>query len=107
LPAADAADVRKLIRALERDGVSDAEDVVRRDRQAGRPAIATLLLKRALDAAIQELPAADRDAARKAVDAIDGVIADGERNRDPLPGWALMEMGVGREPTGRRLRLSD
>ena len=45
--------------------------------------------------------------ARAAIDKISEVLAAGDRNRDPLPGWALVEVGPDREPTGRRLRLSD
>ena len=107
LPKPEATEVRKQISALERVGLADADDIVRKDRQSGRPAVATALLQRAIDAALNELPAEDQDAARTIVNRIGAVLADGERNREPLPGWALVEVGPDREPTGRRLRIAD
>lgn len=107
LPDAEASIVRKQIRALEREGVDDPEGVVRKDRQARTPAVATALLRRELDQAIDKLPKDDQPAARSALQQIGQVLAAGDRNRDPLPGWALVEVGSDREPTGRQLRLSD
>lgn len=107
LPEADASTVRKQIRALQRNGVDDPEAVVRKDRQAGTPAVATALLRRELDQAIDKLAKDDQAAARAALDQISQVLSAGDRNRDPLPGWALVEIGPDREPTGRRLRISD
>ena len=104
---AEASLVRKQIRALERDGVEDAEGVVRKDRQTRTPAMASVLLRREVDHAIDRLPKDDQAAARAALDEISRVLAAGDRNRDPLPGWALVEVGPDREPTGRRLRLAD
>lgn len=106
LPAGEAAEVRKLIRALEGEGITDAEAVVRRDRQGLLPAIASTLLAERLSAAIDELPEADHALARKLVAKLDEVISSGEQIPGGLPGWALFELGPGREPTKRRLRLS-
>jgi hypothetical protein len=107
LPDADAAAVRKQIRALERERVADAEALVRKDRQARTPAVAGALLRRELDHEIDKLPKDEQPTARAIVERIAQVLASGDRNRDPLPGWALVELGPDREPTGRRLRLSD
>lgn len=107
LPTAEASEVTKLIRALQREGIEDAEDLVRKDRQARTPAVASSLLRGELDRRITKLPKEDQAAARAAVKQISEVLAAGDRNRDPLPGWALVEVGPDREPTGRRLRLDD
>ena len=107
LPDAEGSIVRKQIRALEREGVKEPEAVVRKDRQARTPAMASALLHRELEDAIDKMPQDDQRAARAALDQIGQVLAAGDRNRDPLPGWALVEVGPDREPTGRRLRLTD
>lgn len=107
LPEADASVVRNQIRALEREGLDDPEALVRNDRQARTPAIASALLRRELDEAIQKLPSDSRSAAPAVLARLSEVLAAGDRNRDPLPGWALVEVGPDRQPTGRRLRLSD
>jgi hypothetical protein len=107
LPEADAAAVRKQIRALEREGIDDPEGLVRKDRQARTPAVASALLRRELEQAINKLPQDDQAAANAALEQLSKILAAGDRNRDPLPGWALLEIGADREPTGRRLRISD
>ena len=107
LPADEAAEVRKLIRTLERDGIAGADDLARKDRQGKTPAVASALLQRALQDAIDEMPDRDREAAQRVIARIDEVVSGGESNRDPLPGWALFEVGPDRAPTGRRLRLGD
>ncbi len=56
LPKADAAGVRKLIGALEREGITDAEALVRRDREGLLPAVAARLIERRLDALVDDLP---------------------------------------------------
>ena len=103
----EASVVRKQIRALEREGLEDPEALVRKDHQARTPAVASALLRRELDLAIENLPTDDQAAARAALAKISEIVTAGDRNRDPLPGWALVEVGPDREPTGRRLRLCD
>jgi hypothetical protein len=105
LPANEATDVRKQIRALERDGVDDADAIVRRDRQGLQPAIATTLLERRLSALTADLTADDQKTANKVIDQLDELLADGDRNSAGLTGWALVEIGADRKPTGRKLRL--
>ena len=94
----------KLVRALEREGVPDADAVVRRDVLGDRPAIATRLLARDVLAAIAALK--DPSAAALA-EAVAGVLA-GSPKRGGLPGWELRERDA---PAGRdrpiRLTAAD
>jgi len=106
LPRAEASDVRKLIAALERAGVDDAEGLVRRDREGLLPAVATRLAERALEEIIDDLPAAERDAGRALVRRATEVLSGkGTARREPLPGWILVEIGPEPEPPNRRIDL--
>lgn len=105
LPAGEQAEARILIRALEREGIADAEALARRDKAGLQPAIASALLQRRVAAVIDELPQSERALARRLVDELGDVINASEARNSPLPGWALYETGPGREPTKRRLRL--
>lgn len=107
LPRQEALEVRALIRALEREGVAKAEAIVRRDRAGLAPQIATELLQRRLAAAVDELPEKERPIARKVIRLLGTVISSSEKLPEPLPGWAVLETGPGREPTNRRLRIAD
>ena len=80
--------------ALEREGIADADAVVRRDVLGDRPAIATRLLARDVLAAIATLrnPSASDLAA-----AVAGVFATSPK-RGGLPGWELRERDA---PGGR------
>ena len=105
LSKSEQVEVRALIRALEKDGVDDAEALVRKDRQGLLPVVATTLMNKRLDAAIDKLPDKDQALARKLMGQLGGIITGGEKLPDPLPGWALFETGSGREPTKRRVRV--
>jgi hypothetical protein len=106
LPRAEASDVRKLIAALERAGVDDAEGLVRRDREGLLPAVATRLAERALEEIIDDLPTAERDAGRVLVRRAAEVLSGkGTARREPLPGWILVEIGAEPEPPNRRIDL--
>jgi hypothetical protein len=105
LPPKEAAEARALIRALAREGITDAEALVKRDRAGLQPAIASALLKRRVDAVIDRVPENESALARRLIDQLGEVIDASEAGKDPLPGWALYETGPGREPTRRRLRL--
>lgn len=108
LPKREAADVRALVRALERAGVAQAEQLVRRDREGLEPAVATHLLQRRLAELVDEFPADGRDAVRALVARVVGVLSDeGSRRREPLPGWLLVEIGSLPEPENRRIRLAE
>ncbi len=105
LPSADAVEVRRMIRALEREGVEDAESVVRRDRELDQPIIAAQLIERRLDALVEELPPEERAAARSLVSRAAEVLSSGESSGRSLPGWALVELASSTEPANRRVRL--
>ena len=108
LPKQDAAEVRRLIGTLERDGVGDAESLVRRDREGVGPEIATRLIERQLAEIIDDLPERGREGARelirRAVEVL--TVAGGTPNRD-LPGWMLVEVGPEPEPSNRRITIRE
>lgn len=103
LPKGDATEVRRLIGALEREGIHDAEALVRRDRDGLLPAVATRLIERRLDALVDELPEAGRGAAREFVQRVAEILSRDGKPRGPLPGWTLVEAGP--EPPNRRIDL--
>ena len=105
LPAAEAKDVRRQIRELEREGLQDAEAVVRRDRELDQPLIAARLIERRLDALVEDLPPDQRIEARAFVARAAEVLSAGEASRRSLPGWALVEIGPGPEASSRRVRV--
>ena len=107
LPGPEATEVRRLIRALEREGIDDAEALVRKDRGGLLPAVATALLQRRIDEVIQAQPDDQQQGARKLAGEITEVLTSTDRLADPLPGWALFETGPGREPTRRRIRTGS
>ena len=106
LPKREAAEVRRLLVALEREGIGDAEALVRRDRDGLLPAVATRLIERRLDALVDELPATGRDAAREFVQRVAEILSGDGKPRAPLPGWTLVEVGPEPEPPHRRIDLS-
>src|SRR3954451_22451700 len=67
LPDKEAADVRRLIRALEKEGLADAEELVKRHRDDVTPLIATRLVERRLRALVDAQPEADRERARSLI----------------------------------------
>lgn len=94
----------KLVSALEREGIADADAVVRRDVLGDRPAIATRLLARDVLAAIAKLK---NPSAAELAAAVTGVLATSPK-RGGLPGWELRERDA---PAGRerpiRLTAAD
>lgn len=106
LPEADAAAVRTLIRALEREGMTDAEQLVRADREGLGPALATRLLERRLEEIVADLTAKERAVARRIVQRVVELLsAEGTSVSKPLPGWTLVEIGPEPEPPNRRIIL--
>ncbi len=85
--AAAADRARKLLTALERDGLRDAEALVRRDLLGDRPAVATRLLARDVVAVIARL---EDPTALTVAEAVAGVLASSP-SRAGLPGWELVE----------------
>jgi hypothetical protein len=102
LPAAEARAVRRLIAALEREGIEDAEALVRRDRDGLLPAIATRRIERRLAAAVEDLPEKERAAAAKIVRRVAEILSANGRPTEALPGWTLVEVGPGDEPPKQR-----
>jgi len=104
LPPSEATGVRKLVRALERGGVSEAEDLVRRDRDGLLPAVAAQLIDQRLAALVNDLPAEERKGAERLVRrAAEILSADGTTGGAALPGWTLVEIGSDGEPPNRRI----
>jgi hypothetical protein len=95
---------RKLIAALEREGIDDADSLVRRDLLGNEPIIATRLAARDVLAAIARLddPTPERVGA-----AVADVLA-ASRKRSGLPGWRLVERdGPTGEDRGIRITPDD
>jgi hypothetical protein len=106
LPKAEASAVRRLVKALTLEGVGEADQLVRADREGRRPAIAEKLLEQRLEALVSDLPDAERDAARRLVQrAVEVLTVNGTTLFNPLPGWALVEIGPEPEPPNRRVVL--
>ena len=108
LPRAEGSTVRRQIAALQAEGITDAEALVRRDRDGLLPAIAT----RRLEERLAALVAGSSSDARAAADGIirrvvEILSAEGGPDGSPLPGWALVEVAPGDEPADRRIDLSE
>ena len=102
LPPADARAVRATIAALEREGVTDGELLVRRDRDGLLPAVAIRRVERRLAEATTDRSAADRQLIQRVAEILS---AEG-RPTDALPGWALVEIPAGEgPPPNRRIDL--
>lgn len=76
---------RRLISALEDEGISDADELVRRDVMGGQPVVAARLLAR--DILTAAGAASKPDAA---IEAVVEVLGDSKARRG-LPGWELVE----------------
>jgi hypothetical protein len=107
LPKAEAESVRRLIAALEKAGVTDAEGLVRRDREGIGPAVATRLIERRLEAIVAELPEKGRAGARELVRRAAEVLTVEGRADGHLPGWTLVEVGSEPEPDNRRITIRE
>jgi hypothetical protein len=105
LPLAEGRAVRRLVAALEREGVTDPEELVKRDRDGLLPAVAAALIERRIAQAVAEADGSGHDAtlARRVAEMLS---SDGMTSRDPLPGWVLVEVPAGEEPPrARRIDL--
>ena len=93
LPAGEAAEVRKLIRALEKEGLDDAQTLVRRHRDAPTPVLATLVIEHRLRALVSEWPEEERERAHDLVRRVTQILAsDGNNIAPPGPRWVLVEI---------------
>ena len=104
LPSADATRVRSLIRRLEAEEITKAEELVRSDMKGLLPAVASRLIEQRLEALVDELPANAREGGRRLVRRAAQVLsAEGTKMEPPLPRWALVEIGPEGEPPNRRI----
>lgn len=107
LPKPEGASVRRLIAALESEGIDGAADLVRRDREGIGPAIATRLIERRLEAIVDELPERGRAGARELLRRAAEVLSVEGRAAGELPGWSLVEIGPEPEPKNRRITIRE
>jgi len=108
LAKAESAEVRKLIAALDGEGIANAEALVRRDREGLLPAVAAKLIATRLEALVSDLPESGRDALRDFVQRVADVLAvQGTTVRAPLPGWMLVEVSREPQPANRRIDLRE
>ena len=106
LAPAERGTVRRLIAALNDEGIEDAEGLVRRDRDGLLPVVATRLLERRLASIVEGVPASERAAAMALVRRIAAVLtSDGLRPAGPMPGWSLVELGPEPAPPNRRIEI--
>lgn len=103
LSAAEASAVRRMIKALEAEGVEHAEQLVRRDRDGMSPVVAETRVRRALDALLEGATKDERQLVARAVQLL---ASGGREGAGGLPGWALIELGPQGEPPNRRLHPS-
>jgi hypothetical protein len=95
----------RLVRALQKDGLADADDVAQ-GLIEGKPdkGLVRRLLQGRLDRLLDDARA-DTSARQLVSDAIRVLTADGGRLGRDLPGWALVETDPDGSPTGRRVEL--
>jgi hypothetical protein len=106
LPATEAKEVRRLIGAVEREGLGDAEDLVRSARKAGGLSLASRLIEHRLEALVEEAEPGERRRTRELVRRVANIlIEDGTAAPSPLPRWELVETDAGGPAGPRRLRL--
>jgi len=107
LPKADATALRRLMDALEREGIGDAEAVVRRDREGLDPEVATRLIEQRLEALVADLPKSQRATGRRLVGRVAAILsAEGTKRSSALPGWTLVEVKPDEDsPPNRRIAL--
>ncbi len=107
LPADQASEARRLIRALEKEGVENAEEAVRRDRDSYLPAAARALLELRLREIVDSVPESDRMVATDVLKKVTELLTEaGVRNRHPLPGWELVVSEARERDRPRRINLS-
>jgi hypothetical protein len=105
LPKPRAAAARRLLAAAEREGLNDAESLVRDAIEGRGPGLAAPVIERRLQRIVDKAPTNEREAARRMVAAtVELLTSAGARVPDPLPGWSLVEIGEQPAPPNRRLR---
>jgi hypothetical protein len=105
LPSKEQAHVRQLIRALEKEGLPGAEELVRRHRDDSTSTIAARLIEHQLRALVDDQPEADRERARATVRRVVEILsADGLGVTRPAPRWALVEVAEDEATPKARIR---
>ena len=100
----EAASARRLIRALSLEGIDDADALVQASTKSDEPIVARRVLEHRIERVLDELPKAERDAARKLIGKVVELMAvTGTNVFEPLPGWALVEVSSGDDPPQRRI----
>ena len=101
LPPAEGRAVRKTIAALEREGITDAELLVRRDRDGLLPAVAIRRIERRLAEAADGASPKER----KLIGRVAEILSAEGRATDALPGWTLVEVAPGKDPPPEHRRI--
>ena len=101
LPPAEARSVRRTIAALEGEGITDAELLVRRDRDGLMPAVAARLIERRLADATDDASPTER----KLIQRVAEILSAEGRPTDALPGWTLVEVAPGESPPHEHRRV--
>lgn len=102
LSAEDRRRAERMIRALEKEGLADAEELARARVEGGT---ARGLAKRLLRARLERALAEADGPTREQVVATLAVLTDAGRIGSDLPGWALVETEPDGSPTDRRIEL--
>jgi len=98
LPGSEQADVRRLIKAVERAGIVDADALVKDARASSEPLIARALVEQRLSALVEEAAPSERNSRRDLIRRVVGILADdGLTLGQPLPKWELVESDPDRE----------
>lgn len=93
LATADARRARALIRALDRRGFTDADGLVRQDREGFFPVVAARLVEEEVARLVDDWPEATRPEARALVARVLAIVTQRGGEVDaPLPGWRLVEV---------------
>lgn len=93
LATADARRARALIRALDRRGFTDADGLVRQDREGFFPVVAARLVEEEVARLVDDWPEATRTEARALVARVLAIVTQRGGEVDaPLPGWRLVEV---------------
>ncbi len=101
LPPAEGRAVRKTMAALEREGATDAELLVRRDRDGLLPAVAI----RRIDRLLAEAAEGASPKERKLIQRVAEILSAEGRATDALPGWTLVEVPPGGDPPPDHRRI--
>jgi hypothetical protein len=101
LPPAEGRAVRRTMAALEREGVADAELLIRRDRDGLLPAVAIRRIERLLAAAADGASPKER----KLIQRVAEILSAEGRATDALPGWTLVEVPPGGDPPPEHRRI--